>query len=71
MGNWNMTVRGVGCHHNREYPTDANRMFAAFVKSLKDAGHQIEAATITFGGQDDVSDPIEYLRQRDEIEKQR
>lgn len=69
MGNWNITIRGVGSHHNRAYPNDANRMAAEFVKKLKDAGHSVVAASITHGAEDDISNPEGYLEGRDEIEK--
>lgn len=69
MGNWNITVRGVGSHHNKKYPEDANRMAADFVAALKRAGHTVTSATITHGGEDDVSDPAAYVKARDEIEK--
>lgn len=49
MGNWNMTVVGVGSHHNKDYPKDADRLFAKFLKELKDAGHSITHSSFTFG----------------------
>ena len=56
MGNWNINIQGVGPHHNpNEYPQDANRMAAAFVKALKEAGHQIEKATFTHGGKEELT----------------
>lgn len=54
MGNWNLSIHGVGCHHNKKLATDANRMFAKFVQELKAAGHSISRATITYGGEDIV-----------------
>ncbi len=57
MGNWNITIRGVGAHHNLDYPKDANKMAAKFVKELKDAGHNIVAATITHGGEENLLPP--------------
>lgn len=71
MGNWNITVRGVGIHHNRKQPRDANRMAAEFVKKLKDAGHTVVSASITHGGEEDLSRPDEYLAgqaKADEVE---
>lgn len=60
MGNWNITIQGVGPHHNPDaYPKDANRMAAAFVKQLREAGHTVEAATFTHGGKDDILPPKE------------
>ena len=55
MGQWNITIRGTGCHHNKDLPTDANRMAAEFVEQLKDAGHTVASATITFGAEDDLT----------------
>lgn len=54
MGNWTITIQGTGAHHNREYPRDANVMAAAFVEDLEAAGHDIESATFTHGGRDDL-----------------
>ena len=28
MGNWNISIHGVGSHHNKQHPKDANRMAA-------------------------------------------
>ena len=54
MGNWNINIQGVGCHHNTDYPQDANKMAAEFVKQLKNAGHTVESATFTHGGKEDL-----------------
>lgn len=56
MGNWNITIRGIGPHHNEDSPEDANRMASAFVRQLKNAGHIIVSASITHGGEDDIHD---------------
>ena len=69
MGNWNITIRGCGIHHNKLNLKDANKMAARFVMDLRDAGHTVTAATITHGGEDDVSNPAKYLVDRDVIEK--
>jgi hypothetical protein len=55
MGNWNITIRGVGAHHNKDYPKDANIMTADFVRSLKEAGHTVIAASFTHGGEEDLT----------------
>lgn len=68
MGQWNITVRGLGIHHNKMDPHDANRMAAKFVQDLKDAGHQVASATITAGFEEDITDPETYLSNRDKIE---
>lgn len=69
MGNWNITIRGVGAHHNTGYPVDANRMAAEFVQKLRDAGHTVASATITYGGEDDLSAPKRYLDDRDAVDE--
>lgn len=55
MGNFNISIEGVGIHHNKNTPNDANRMAQKFVKELEAAGHTIQKATITHGGKDDLS----------------
>lgn len=60
MGQWNISIHGTGCHHNKNLPTDANRMAADFVKQLRAAGHTVTKATITFGAEDDVTDAEKY-----------
>lgn len=69
MGNWNITIRGVGAHHNKKYKDDANRMAAEFVQKLLAAGHNIQSATITHGGEDNLTDPGKYLSDRDKVEE--
>jgi hypothetical protein len=60
MGNWNITIRGVGCHHNEEYPKDANKMAAEFVKLLEAAGHVVHEASITYGAEDVLRRQVGY-----------
>lgn len=50
MGNFNMTVVGIGCHHNENNPADADAMFKTFVGQLRQGGHDICHASITYGG---------------------
>lgn len=60
MGQWNITIRGTGAHHNRDadgkasHPQDADRMLSRFVRELRKAGHSLASATITHGGEQDV-----------------
>lgn len=61
MGQWNISIHGTGAHHNARNPTDANRMAAAFVAQLKEAGHVITRATITYGGEEEFTDPGPYI----------
>lgn len=54
MGNWNITIEGVGPHHNdRDF--DADFMAKAFVKALKDAGHIIRYASFVHGAATDIA----------------
>lgn len=52
MGDWNITIRGTGSHHNSDYPKDANRMARRFVEELSRAGHTVREASITHGGEE-------------------
>jgi hypothetical protein len=54
MGNWNINVQGIGCHHNN-IPSDADRMAAQFVRDLRAAGHTVEGATFTSGSKVDIA----------------
>ncbi len=54
MGNWNINIQGIGCHHNENHKADAQYMAARFVEALKAAGHTIEHAEFTSGGKDDL-----------------
>lgn len=54
MGNWNITIEGVGAHHNKDYPKDANLMAAEFAKALRDAGHTVYHASFTHGGAENI-----------------
>ncbi len=49
MGNYNISINGIGCHHN-DQDYDADRLAANLVSELKDKGHTIESATFTHGG---------------------
>lgn len=56
MGNWNMTIVGLGAHHNDDHPVDevrqydANYLFKRFLADLKEKGHKIDHASFTYGG---------------------
>lgn len=52
MGNWNLTIRGVGPHDNND-AIDIERQAAAFVESLKKS-HTIQSAVVTIGGEKDL-----------------
>lgn len=54
MGNWHISVIGVGAHHNG-LPQDADAMAKAFVEALvKEGHHTIESATFTYGGKQEL-----------------
>lgn len=54
VGNWNINIQGVGCHHNGKADIDADLAAEEFVKKLQDQGHKIESATFTSGGKTDL-----------------
>lgn len=56
MGNWHISIEGVGSHHNKDNPPDADRMAAEFVEALKSKGHQISRASFTFGSSQRLAD---------------
>lgn len=49
MGNWNISIRGVGSHHNG-LKADAEQMAAKLVDDLRAAGHNVVSAEVTYGG---------------------
>lgn len=48
MGNWHISIEGMGSHHNKDV-NDADQLAAAFVKELQAAGQKVERAVITVG----------------------
>jgi hypothetical protein len=54
MGNCTITIHLTGSHHNKKHPKDANRMAQKFVDDLVTAGHNVEHASFTHGGRDDL-----------------
>jgi len=60
MGNWNISINGVGCHHNGQ-PEDVDVMFHEFVNELRAKGHLVTDATFTYGGAEtDKLPPLKY-----------
>jgi hypothetical protein len=53
MGNFAITVHGVGCHHNQR-PDDVEHMADRFVADLKNAGHNVMRAIVHTGGEIDL-----------------
>lgn len=54
MGNWHISVRGVGMHHNSGNPADADVLARALVAALKAAGHQVLGAAFTYGAEENL-----------------
>jgi hypothetical protein len=50
MGNWNVTIIGVGQHHNKGAENDADRIFKDCIELFLKAKQKILHASITFGG---------------------
>lgn len=66
MGNWNLTIRGVGPHDNNQ-SYDIERQAAVFVESLKQS-HTIQSAVVTIGGEKDLESPM-YAHLKTELAK--
>ena len=54
MGNWHISIQGIGCHHNQNNPGDADKLAAKFVKQLELYDHNIQSASFTFGAYIDL-----------------
>lgn len=57
MGCWNISIQGIGSHHNTNNPSDADKLAESFVSNLRASGHTIEAASFTYGGKTDLLPP--------------
>jgi hypothetical protein len=55
MGNYAITIEGIGQHHNGGDPSDADIIAAAIVLEMRKRGHKILHATITYGAAQDVT----------------
>lgn len=66
MGNWNINIQGVGCHHNNRAEIDADQAFEKFVGDLQAQGHTIEHATFTHGGKETVESIAQKRKWREE-----
>lgn len=69
MGQWNISIHGTGAHHNKGHEDDANKMAAKFVQQLRAAGHTVTHATITYGGEEVVTDPETYLNDKAQFDQ--
>src|SRR5258707_423550 len=64
MGNWTITIHGISCHHNEALEADANRLAAKFADELRAAGHNVEHASFTHGGREDLLSASSHTRTR-------
>lgn len=55
MGNCLVSVHVTGSHHNG-LNMDIDQIAASFIEALKQAGHNITAATIVSGGEQNLLD---------------
>lgn len=58
MGNWKMTIEGIGAHNNSSNPADADVMLQAFVEQLKEAGHNISRSSFFSGAIPALGSPL-------------
>jgi len=49
LGNWNMTIQGVGAHGNG-IEADIEQIYKRVLEEVKAGGHNIVHASITSGG---------------------
>jgi hypothetical protein len=49
MGNWNITIQGVGAHGNG-LAIDAEQLYKQFIDDVRKAGHTLVHSSITSGG---------------------
>jgi hypothetical protein len=54
LGNFHISIDGVGTHGQPLNQRDAANMARHFVQDLLNAGHSITQASVTHGGKDDV-----------------
>jgi len=59
MGNWTITVKGIGQHHNNEPSFDADGIALRFVKELLSAGQNVEKAEFVHqSGDSEITDDL-------------
>ncbi len=61
MGNWNISIRGIGQHHN-ESDKDVDRLMAAFIVELAKAGQFIEDAALVYGGKQSYDSSLAFCK---------
>jgi hypothetical protein len=55
MGNWNISINGIGQHHNSDKEHDADELAKKLVLDLIEAGQSVSSATFTNGSADDMT----------------
>jgi hypothetical protein len=67
MGNWHLSIEGIGAHHNKLEPGqmtfNVDTMAKMFIEDLKARGHRVLRATITYGAADQL-DPEKEMELR-------
>lgn len=53
MGFYKITIKGLGCHHNKDNKADADKLAFQFAHDLKRAGHEISEALFTYNYSED------------------
>ena len=53
MGYYTITIKVLGCHHNKDNKADADKMAFKFTPNLKMAGHEISEALFTYNYSED------------------
>jgi len=62
MGDWVITIRGIGAHHNgKDY--DADKIAQDFVHELKRQGHDRVEGTFNFGGCQKLNKPFPEIQE--------
>lgn len=55
MGNWNLSIEGIGAHHNGIH-NDVDSLAKQFVKILLEKGHTVTKASFTYGGAENIKE---------------
>jgi hypothetical protein len=64
MGNCLITVHATGIHHNG-LKNDLDQLASAFVDDLKAKGHNVTAASIVSGGENDLLNTVSRFPLKD------
>ncbi len=53
MGNYTITIKGLGAHHNKDNKADADKMAFQFIHELREAGHSLSEASFLYSYKED------------------